>query len=191
MKRLYYDGRAFALGVAAAAALLATMAGEFLMHHVAGVDFEYACNVDRCPMFAEPVPTTAVVLPNGSTLNITIYQVIVLTLGVLILVGALACAARTTQARRGMLATAAMLLALTLVFFQAQTPMVQIIPNGGCDASCVSNPNIIPFALSHTINLFTKPKMVDPFGFMVPAAALGLLTASIAFLPVPRRRVTS
>lgn len=190
-KRLYYDGRAFALGVVGAAALLATMAGEYLMHNVSLIEFEFACNVDICPQFAVSVSPTAVILPDGSALNITIYQVIVPALGAVIFVSALACAMRTTRARLGVLATAAALLALTLLVFRAQTPMVQIIPIGGCDARCVTNPEIIPFASSHTINLSTKPKMVDPFWFMVPAAALGLLATGIAFLPAARRRATA
>src|SRR5690348_861648 len=111
---IYRGERAFALGVVGAAALLATMAGEYLMHNPA-----QALDLQNCPALScynhtgdayyEPFPATAVLLPNGSALNISRYQVIVLTLGVLILVGALACAMRTTRARLGVLTTAAAL----------------------------------------------------------------------------------
>ena len=78
-------------------------------------------------------PATAVVLPNGATLDITIYQAIVLTLGALIFIGALVCAAWTTGTSRGVLVVAAVLPALTLVVFRAQAPMLQKFPIGGCD----------------------------------------------------------
>lgn len=188
-KRLYYDGRAFALGVVGAAALLATMAGEYLMHNPAFAEDWHSCPDLSCTLRTGTlvpitVPATAVILPKGSALNITIYQVIVLTIGALILVSALACAMRTTPARRDVLAVAAVLLALTLVFFRAQPPMMRIFPFTSCVETCSK---IVPYQPIDPGN----PRIIDPFWFMVPAAALGLLTAGIAFLPAPRRRATA
>src|SRR5690349_20196374 len=100
---IYRGERAFALGVVGAAALLATAAGEYLMHNPAqALDLQY-CPFLNCynhtgdPHY-EPYPATAVLLPNGSALNITVYQVIVLALGALIFASTLACAMRTTRA---------------------------------------------------------------------------------------------
>src|SRR5690349_17193522 len=148
-KRLYYDGRAFALGVVGAAALLATMAGDFMMHNPAlGQDILHFTElfVNVTGAFGQvPYPATAVVLPNGAPFDITIYQVIELVLGALVFVGAIACALRTTKARRLVLAAAALLLALTLVLFRAQPPLLLTIPPGGCDASCRSHPILLPY----------------------------------------------
>jgi len=189
VKRLYYDGRAFALGVVGAAALLAAMAGEYLMHNPA-----QALDLQNCPRLScydhtgdphyEPFPATAVILPNGSTFNITVYQVIVLTLGALIVVSALACAMRTTHVRLGVLATVAILLALTLVVFHTQGPLdLLVIHRQVCNVVCVSQPSQVvsyrPFP--------SGPRTDYSFWYMVPAAALGLLTAGIAFLPAIKR----
>ncbi|HST87225.1 MAG TPA: hypothetical protein VLJ14_02515 [Ktedonobacterales bacterium] len=192
-KARYRDRHAFALGVIGGAALLATMAGEYLMHNIAQVELWNACYVDRCPEFEKPLPATAVTLPGGSTLDITIYQVIVLALGALIFIGAIACAVQATRTSRGVLAVAAVLLALTLMFFHAQTPRNLKIPIGGCivGGSCFTNPEIVPFTSTHSVNgVPVPPPMVNPVWFMVPAAALGLLTASIALLPAARRQAT-
>ena len=129
---IYRDGRAFALGVVGGAALLATMAGEYLMHNPAQAqDFRNCPDLDCLnktgTLVLLPYPATAVVLPDGSTLNITLYQVIVLALGALIFASALACAKRTTLARRIVPAVAAVLLALTLMFFRTQAPVEQIV----------------------------------------------------------------
>ena len=188
VKRLYYDGRAFALGVVGAAALLATMAGEYLMHNPAQAQDFRNCPDLNClnktgTLVLLPYPATAVVLPDRSTLNITLYQVIVLTLGTLILVGALACAKQTTLARRLVLAVAAALLALMLMFFRTQAPVDLVVGN----SSVVPHPFVIPYQPNPALVPGTPP-FIDSFWFMVPAAALGLLTAGIAFLPAPRRR---
>jgi len=184
-KAIYRDGRAFALGVVGAAALLATMGGEYLMHNPAFAQDWHSCPDLSCtPRTGTLVPimvsATAVILPDGSALNITIYQVIVLAFGALIFVSALACAMRTTPARRDVLAVAAVLLALTLVFFRAQPPMMRIFPFTSCIEACSK---IVPYQPIDPGN----PRMVNPFWFMAPAAALGLLTAGLAFLPVERR----
>ncbi len=183
VKRLYYDGRAFMLGVLGAVALLATMAGEYLMHNPAQAQDFHNCPDERCifrtgTIILVPNPATAVILPSGSTLNITLYQVIVLTLSALILVSTLACAKRTTYARRGVLAVAAVLLALTLVFFRAQAPTDLV----------VGNPSVVPHPFVILYQPITPaPPLIDSFWFMVPAAALGLLSAGIAFLPAVKR----
>jgi len=188
---VYRDGRAFALGVVGAAALLATMAGEYLMHNPAQAqDFrncpDLSCLNKTGTIVLLPYPATVVILPDGSALNITIYQIIVLTLSAMIFAGALACAARTTLARRGALAVAAVLLALTLMFFRAQAPFDLV----------VGNPTLVPhpFVIQYQPNpAFVPgiPPFIDSFWFMVPAAALGLLTAGIAFLPATRRQASS
>jgi hypothetical protein len=185
----YRDGHPLALGVVGAAALLAAMVGEYLMHNPA-----QALDLQNCPRLScydhtgdphyEPFPATAVILPNGSTFNITVYQVIVLGLGALILVSALACAMRTTRVRLGVLATVAVLLALTLVVFRAQGPLdLLVIHRQVCNVVCVKQPSQVvsyrPFP--------PGPRTDYSVWYMVPAAALGLLTAGLAFLPAWRR----
>jgi hypothetical protein len=189
-RAIFRDGRAFALGVVGAATVLATMAGEFLMHNVAFAEDWHSCPDLSCTArtgtgVSLTYPATAVILPNGATLDITIYQVIVLALGALIFLGALACAAWTTHISRGVLAVAALLLALTLVFFHGQPPMMQKFPIGGCDASCFTHPELVPYQ-----PIIPGDPLIDPFWFMAPAAALGLLTAGLAFLPVARREAS-
>lgn len=184
---IYRDGRAFALGVAGAAALLATMAGEYLMHNPAQAqDFrncpDLSCLDKTGTLVLLPYPATAVGQHDGSTLNITLYQVVVLALGALIFAGALACAKRTTLVRRGVLAVAAALLALTLMLFRAQAPVDLVVGN----PSVVPHPFVIPYQPNPALVPGTPP-FIDSFWFMAPAAALGLLTAGIALLPAKRR----
>src|SRR5690349_1627994 len=175
---IYRDGRAFAPGVVGAAALLATMAGEYLMHNPAKAQDVHACiESNSCfdnitgTVLPIPYPATSVTLLNGSTFNITLYQVIVLALGTLILASAFACAKRTTLVPRLMLTVAAMFLALTLVFFHAQAPMVQIPLIGGCDESCIAHPRLVPY--EHRYPGPPAPRsLIDPFWFMMPAAVL-------------------
>jgi hypothetical protein len=109
----------------------------------------------------------------------------VLALGALIFASTLACATRTTLARRIVLAVAAMLLALTLMFFRAQAPVDLVVGN----PTQVPHPFVIPYQPNPALVPGTPP-FIDSFWFMAPAAALGLLTTGIAFLPAPRRRVT-
>jgi hypothetical protein len=195
-KTIYRDGRAFALGVVGAAALLATMAGEYLMHNPAKAQDWHACiESNSCfdnitgTILPIPYPATAVTLLNGSAFNITRYQVIVLTLGTVILASAFACAKWATLVPRLVLAVAAVLLALTLVVFHAQAPMVQIPPIGGCDESCIAHPRLVPYA--HRYPGPPAPRsLIDPFWFMAPAVALGLLATGIAFLPAEKRDAT-
>lgn len=186
----YRNGHAFALGVVGAVAMLATMAGEFMMHNPAQAQYllHFAdLFVNQSGAFGQvPYPATSVILPTGAKLDITHYQVIVLALGVLVFIGAIACALRITLAGRLMLAVAAVLLALTLVVFHAQPPMLQTIPPGGCDESCLSHPILLPFEQRYP-GFPAAPPLIDSFWFMVPAAALGLLTTGIAFLPARRR----
>lgn len=114
--------------------ILSTMVGEFMMHNPAQAQDILHCADLGCLSMKtgtigyEPLPATAVVLRNGYTLDITHYQVIVLGLGVVIFISALACAMRTTPARILVLAFAAVSLALTLKFFRAQPPMLQEVP---------------------------------------------------------------
>ncbi len=200
VKRLHYDGRAFALGVVGGAALLATMAGEYLMHNPAQAqDFRNCPDLDCLnktgTLVLLPYPATAVVLPDGSTLNITLYQVIVLALGALIFASALACAKRTTLARRIVPAVAAVLLALTLMFFRTQAPVEQIVtglPSCNVQGVCSDHqqPRIIPYQPNPALVPGTPP-FIDSFWYMVPAAALGLLTTGIALLPAGRRPAVS
>jgi hypothetical protein len=183
----YRDGRAFALGVVGAAALLATMAGEYLMHNPAQAqDFrncpDLSCLNKTGTLVLLPYPATAVVLPDGSTPNITLYQVMVLALGALIFASALACAMRTTLVRRSVLAAAAVLLALTLMFFRAQAPVDLVVGN----PSVVPHPFVIPYQPNPALVPGTPP-FIDSFWFMAPAAALGLLTTGIALVPAGRR----
>jgi hypothetical protein len=191
------DGRALALRVAGSAALLATVVGEHLMHNPAKAQDIHACIVSgTCfdnitgTVLPIPYPATAVTLLNGSTFNITLYQVIVLGLGTLILASALASAKRTTLVRRLVLAVAAIFLTLTLVLFHAQAPLVQIPPIGGCDESCFAHPQLVPYEQRYPGPPAPR-SLIDPFWFMAPAAALGLLTAGIALLPAARRRAMS
>jgi len=197
---IYRDGRAFALGVVGGAALLATMAGEYLMHNPAQAqDFRNCPDLDCLnktgTLVLLPYPATAVVLPDGSTLNITLYQVIVLALGALIFASALACAKRTTLARRIVPAVAAVLLALTLMFFRTQAPVEQIVtglPSCNVQGVCSDHqqPRIIPYQPNPALVPGTPP-FIDSFWYMVPAAALGLLTTGIALLPAGRRPAVS
>lgn len=188
---IHRDGRAFALGVVGAAALLATMAGEYLMHNPAQAQDILHCTNSHCldnqtGAFGQvPYRATSVILLNGSAFNITLYQVIVLALGALVFVGAIVCALRTTEARRLVLAVAAMLLALTLVLFRTQPPLLQTIPPGGCDALCRTHPTLLPYEQRYP-GFPAAPPLIDSVWFMAPAAVLGLLTAGIALLPVSR-----
>src|SRR5690242_19811392 len=72
---IYRGERAFALGVVGAATLLATMAGEYLMHNPTQAQVWHACLLDNCPTFDVfgyvPLPATTIVLPGGATLGIT------------------------------------------------------------------------------------------------------------------------
>ena len=201
VKAIFRDGRAFALGIVGGAALLATMAGEYLMHNPAQAQDWHACAVNTCRhnnvVSYVPLPATSVMLPNGSTLGITLYQIIVLTFGALILAGALACAARTTYARWLVLAVAAVLLALTLVFFRAQAPTQSLVfGRPTCSEICGDQqPRIVPYVPVQHVSFSSSGShenvsvpLIDSLWFMAPAAALGLLTAGIALLPVPRRR---
>ncbi len=191
-KAIYRDGCAFALGVVGAATLLATMVGEYLMHNPARAQDILHCINSHCldiqtGTFGQvPYPATSVTLLNGSTFNITLYQVIVLGLGALDFVGAIACAKRTTGAGRLVLAAAAILLALTLVLFRAQPPMLLTIPPGGCDSSCRTHPTLLPYEQRYP-GFPAAPPLIDSVWFMAPAATLGLLTAGLAFLPAWRR----
>src|SRR5690349_1734160 len=151
VKAIFRDGRAFAIGVAGGAALLATIAGEYLMHNPAQAQDWHACVVVTCRsdnvVRYVPLQATSVVLPNGTTLDITLYQLIVLTFGAAILAGALVCAARTTLARRLVLAVAALLLALTLVVFHAQAPAQSLeFGRSVCAEICGDQqPRVIPY----------------------------------------------
>jgi hypothetical protein len=188
---IYRGERAFALGVVGAATLLATMAGEYLMHNPTQAQVWHACLLDNCPTFDVfgyvPLPATTIVLPGGATLGITLYQILVLALGALILGSALACALRTTRARQMVLAAAAVLLALTLMVFHAQAPTQLVVGN----PAFVPHPYVIPYVprdyIGRPNGIPQPPPMIDPFWFMAPAAALGLLTAGLAILPAARR----
>jgi hypothetical protein len=186
------------------AVLLATLAGEYLMHNPAQAQDWHACVVSTCRsnnvIRYVPLPATSVLLPNGSMLGITLYQIIVLTFGVVIFASALACAARTTFARRIVLAVAAVLLALTLVVFHAQAP-TQSLEFGRpvCAEICGDQqPRVVPYVPVQHVSFSSSGShenasvpLIDSMWFMVPAAALGLLTTGIALLPVTRRRVAA
>ncbi len=194
---IYQDGHPFTLGVVGGAALLATMAGEYLMHNPAQAQDWNACAQGACRVNGGvifiPLPATVVVLPGGATLDITLYQIIVLALGALILASALARAMRTTLARRLVLAVAAALLALTLVVFHAQAPMQSLVSIAGqCNVEGICQPQQrgVPYVPASGVQNGHAPvsvSLIDPFWFMAPAAALGLLTAGIAFLSAARR----
>jgi hypothetical protein len=202
---IFRGKRAFALGVVGGATLLATMAGEYLMHNPAEAQDLHTCMFTGLCRFNNvvgyfPLPATAVVLPNGTTLDITLYQMSVLALGALIFASALACAMRTTLSRWVVLAVAAVLLTLTLVVFHAQEPTLLFavhLPSCNGDGVCIDQPHkVVPYAPYTPRGPYGEyapgapgaPPLINPIWFMVPAAALGLLTAGIAFLPAERRR---
>ena len=170
-----------ALRLAGSATAITAALGAFcvrnaaLAHEWRICGFPVGCIYNGGPV--SPLPTTSVTLPNGSTMSIGLYAGLVIGCGVLLALAALAYAERPAQGWRLVLWATATLLVLSLVCFRLPPPTRLVDFVGPCltpDGVCPTEVDPYPAAISSA-------------WYVVPAAALGLLTAALSLLPAQQR----
>lgn len=172
--------RATALRLAGGATAITAALGAFavrnagLMHEWRICGFPVGCNYNGVPVSL--LPTTSVLLPDGSAVGIWLYVGIISASGALVAIAALACAVRPLPGWRLVLCASAVLLALTLVLFRLPPPERSV----GIMNQCVA-PSSCP------TDIYPYPFAISSVWYVAPAVALGLLTAVVGLFPLRSR----
>jgi hypothetical protein len=169
--------QATALWLSGSATAIAAVVGVFcvrnasLAHEWRICGFPGGCNYQGNAAVS-PLPTTSVSLPNGAVMSIGLYAGLIVGCGALLALAMLAYAERLERGPRLVLWAMAALLVLSLVCFRLPPPTRLVGLMGPCISTNSCPTEVDPY-----------PAAISSVCYVVPAAALGLLTALLSLIP--------